>query len=59
MISTKDLKTDNISLLIIDEADEMLKRGFKDQVKDIFMNLIKKKCRSPCLVQLGKKKKCK
>lgn len=39
MISTGNLKTDHINLFIIDEADEMLKRGFKDQVKEIFMSL--------------------
>lgn len=43
MIGTKDLKTENISLLIIDEADEMLKRGFKDQVKEIFLSLNREK----------------
>lgn len=43
MIGTKDLKTDDISLLIIDEADEMLKRGFKDQVKEIFLALNREK----------------
>lgn len=39
MISTGDLRTEGISLLIIDEADEMLKRGFSEQVKEIFMAL--------------------
>ncbi|KRH93056.1 Translation initiation factor 4F, helicase subunit [Pseudoloma neurophilia] len=43
MIGTKDLKTEDISLLIIDEADEMLKRGFKDQVKEIFLSLNREK----------------
>ncbi|ELA47090.1 hypothetical protein VCUG_01451 [Vavraia culicis subsp. floridensis] len=43
MISTGDLKTDNIFLLIIDEADEMLKRGFKDQVREVFMSLNREK----------------
>lgn len=43
MIGTGDLKTENITLLIIDEADEMLKRGFKDQVKEIFLKLNREK----------------
>lgn len=43
MISTGDLKTENIFLLIIDEADEMLKRGFKDQVREIFGSLDREK----------------
>lgn len=30
------IKTENIKLFVLDEADEMLSRGFKDQVCDIF-----------------------
>ncbi|EPR79134.1 Eukaryotic translation initiation factor 4A [Spraguea lophii 42_110] len=43
MIDCGALKTDDIKLLIIDEADEMLKKGFIDQVKEIFMKLPKDK----------------
>lgn len=39
MIEAGHLKCNNASLLIIDEADEMLKLGFKEQVKKIFENL--------------------
>ena len=30
------LKTEHLKLLIIDEADEMLTRGYKTQISDIF-----------------------
>ena len=36
MMKRKYLKPDNISLLVIDEADEMLSYGFKDQIYKIF-----------------------
>ena len=39
MIRRNKLKTNNIKLLILDEADEMLSIGFKDQVYNIFQNL--------------------
>jgi translation initiation factor 4A len=29
------LKTENLKILVLDEADEMLSRGFKTQIKDI------------------------
>lgn len=35
MIQRRNLKTKHIKMLIIDEADEMLTKGFKDQVYDI------------------------
>jgi len=41
MIEIGALKTENIRLLIIDEADEMLKAGFQDQVRSIFRRLNK------------------
>jgi translation initiation factor 4A len=37
----KALKCNKIKMLIIDEADEMLSRGFKDQIYDIFQALNK------------------
>ena len=39
MIRRRHLKTRSIKLLILDEADEMLNRGFKDQVNDIYRYL--------------------
>jgi len=39
MIKRRELKTKSIKMFILDEADEMLSRGFKDQVYDIFRYL--------------------
>lgn len=39
MIRRQHLNTTNIKLFILDEADEMLSGGFKDQVYQIFQNL--------------------
>jgi translation initiation factor 4A len=39
MISRKVLRTTNIKLFVLDEADEMLSRGFKDQIQDVFRML--------------------
>lgn len=39
MINEKYLVTDNIKVLVVDEADEMLSRGFKDQIYEIFKML--------------------
>lgn len=39
MIEKGHLKCNDITLLIIDEADEMLKLGFQDQMKSIFCRL--------------------
>jgi translation initiation factor 4A len=39
MIQRKYLSTDNIKTIIIDEADEMLSSGFKEQVYNIFQKL--------------------
>mmetsp|Transcript_32266 Transcript_32266/g.49392 ORF Transcript_32266/g.49392 Transcript_32266/m.49392 type:complete len:91 (+) Transcript_32266:416-688(+) len=36
MIQRQTLKTQSIKMLIMDEADEMLTKGFKDQVYDIY-----------------------
>jgi len=36
MIQRKKFDTDSLKMLILDEADEMLSRGFKDQVYDIY-----------------------
>ena len=39
MINRGALDLDNLKLFILDEADEMLSRGFKDQIYDIFQFL--------------------
>jgi translation initiation factor 4A len=39
MISRKVLPTANIKVFVLDEADEMLSRGFKDQIYDVFKHL--------------------
>jgi len=39
MIQRKALSTSRISMFILDEADEMLSRGFKDQIYDVFKTL--------------------
>merc|ERR1712084_171480 len=36
MINRRALRLDNINQFFLDEADEMLSRGFKDQIYDIF-----------------------
>ncbi|KAK2719631.1 hypothetical protein QYM36_005195 [Artemia franciscana] len=39
MISRRALNTKYIKLFVLDEADEMLSRGFKDQIYDVFRHL--------------------
>ena len=39
MIRRRHLRTRNIKMLVIDEADEMLNRGFKEQIYDIYRYL--------------------
>ncbi|KTW26924.1 ATP-dependent RNA helicase eIF4A [Pneumocystis jirovecii RU7] len=39
MIQRRALRTDAIKIFVMDEADEMLSRGFKDQMYDIFQLL--------------------
>jgi len=39
MIQKGFLKTDHLKIMILDEADEMLGRGFKDQINQIFQLL--------------------
>jgi len=46
MINRRALKTETIKLFILDEADEMLSRGFKDQIYEVFRYL-------PASVQVG------
>jgi translation initiation factor 4A len=39
MISRRSFRTDSIKMFILDEADEMLSRGFKDQIYKVFKTL--------------------
>jgi translation initiation factor 4A len=39
MISRKVLRPNSIKIFVLDEADEMLSRGFKDQIQDVFKEL--------------------
>jgi ATP-dependent RNA helicase len=39
MIKKRHLRTRHIKMLILDEADEMLGRGFKDQIYDVYRHL--------------------
>lgn len=36
MIRCKALRTRNIKTLVLDEADEMLNKGFKKQIYDVY-----------------------
>ena len=36
MINKKALNTRTLKMLVLDEADEMLSRGFREQIYDIF-----------------------
>ena len=36
MVQKRHLQVDYIQLFVLDEADEMLSRGFKEQIHDIF-----------------------
>jgi len=39
MLSKRNLRVDDLITFVLDEADEMLSRGFKDQIYDIFKTL--------------------
>ena len=39
MLRRRALRADSIKMFVLDEADEMLSRGFKDQIYDIFQLL--------------------
>jgi len=39
MIGKRHLRIDDLLMFVLDEADEMLSRGFKDQIYDIFKTL--------------------
>ena len=36
MMKKEFLKTEHLKIIILDEADEMLGRGFEDQIQNIF-----------------------
>ena len=36
LIKRKNLRTKHIKMLVLDEADEMLNKGFKEQIYDIY-----------------------
>ncbi|KAK8478091.1 hypothetical protein V6N11_044670, partial [Hibiscus sabdariffa] len=46
MLKRQSLRPDYIKMFVLDEADEMLSRGFKDQIYDIFQLL-------PAKIQVG------
>lgn len=39
MIRRRSLRTRNVKMLVLDEADEMLSRGFKEQIYDVYRYL--------------------
>jgi len=39
MIQRRNLRTRNIKMLVLDEADEMLNKGFKEQIYDVYRYL--------------------
>jgi len=39
MINRRALHTERIKIFVLDESDEMLSRGFKDQIHDVFKTL--------------------
>jgi len=39
MLGKRHLRADELKIFVLDEADEMLSRGFKDQIYDIFKTL--------------------
>jgi ATP-dependent RNA helicase len=39
MIKRRNLRTQNIKMLVLDEADEMLSKGFKEQIYDVYRYL--------------------
>lgn len=39
LIQRQALRTEDIAMFVLDEADEMLSRGFKDQIYDVFKSM--------------------
>ena len=52
MLRRNALRSNNIRMFVLDEADEMLSRGFKDQIYDIFQLLPPKL--QVCLEDVGR-----
>jgi len=53
MLNRRYLSPKYIKMFVLDEADEMLSRGFKDQIYDIFQKLnsntqVRKRCTASC-----------
>ena len=48
MLRRRALRADSIRMFVLDEADEMLSRGFKDQIYDIFQLLLPPKLQASC-----------
>ncbi|GKE53682.1 eukaryotic initiation factor 4A-15-like protein, partial [Tanacetum coccineum] len=46
LLKRQSLRADFIKMLVLDEADEMLSRGFKDQIKEIYQKF-------PAKIQVG------
>jgi len=44
MIKRRILRTNRLKLFVLDEADEMLSRGFSDQIKDILAQITNAEC---------------
>lgn len=53
MLRRRALRADNIRMFVLDEADEMLSRGFKDQIYDIFQLLPPKLQVHPLVLSLS------
>lgn len=57
MIKRKSLSTRHIKTLILDEADEMLAKNFKDQIYDIYRQVRRASAaagsQAPCVHALG------
>ncbi len=39
MIRRRHLRTRNVKMLVLDEADELLNKGFRDQIYDVYRHL--------------------
>ena len=53
MLRRRALRADSIRMFVLDEADEMLSRGFKDQIYDIFQLLPPKLQVSAAILDMG------
>ena len=59
MLRRRALKPDSIKIFSLDEADEMLSRGFKDQIYDIFPIICRRSCKLAFSVRLCRLKRWK